>query len=96
MTLLETYLEIVRGWRVVFPQERSSMRAIRQALGSLVCLGRRTMIAHHLDQRRRATQLGRRILPAFALSVGTAAAVCSNPQASSPFLHRSLYGSCRR
>lgn len=43
MTLLETYLEIARGWRVVFPQERSSMRAIRQALGSLVCLGRRTM-----------------------------------------------------
>ena len=43
MTLLETYLEIARGWRVVFPQERSSMRAIRQALGSLVCLGRRTV-----------------------------------------------------
>ena len=43
MTLLSVFLEIVRGWRVVFPQERSSSRAIRQALGSLVCLGRRTV-----------------------------------------------------
>jgi hypothetical protein len=43
MTLLETFLGIVRGWRMVFPQKRSSMRAIRQALGSLVCLGRRTV-----------------------------------------------------
>lgn len=43
MTLLKTFLEIVSGWHVVFPQKRSSMRAIRQALGSLVCLGRRTV-----------------------------------------------------
>ncbi len=43
MTLLETFLEIVRSWRTVFPQERSCRRAIRQALGSLVCLGRRTV-----------------------------------------------------
>lgn len=43
MTLLKAFLEIVRGWNAVFPQERSSLRAIRQALGSLVCLGRRTV-----------------------------------------------------
>ena len=43
MTLLKTFLEIVSGWHAVFPQKRSSMRAIRQALGSLVCLGRRTV-----------------------------------------------------
>lgn len=43
MTLLRAFLEIVRGWHAVFPQERSSLRAIRQALGSLVCLGRRTV-----------------------------------------------------
>jgi DDE superfamily endonuclease len=43
MTLLKAFLEIVRGWHVVFPQERSSLRAIRQAMGSLVCLGRRTV-----------------------------------------------------
>ena len=43
MTLLEAFLEIVRDWREVFPQERSSLRAIRQALGSLICLGRRTV-----------------------------------------------------
>jgi len=43
MTLLAAFMEIVRGWGPVFPQERSSRRAIRQALGSLVCLGRRTL-----------------------------------------------------
>ncbi len=43
MTLLAAFLEIVRDWRPVFPQERSSQRAIRQALGSLVCVGRRTL-----------------------------------------------------
>ena len=43
MTLLAAFLEIVWDWRRVFPQERSSRRAIRQALGLLVCLGRRTL-----------------------------------------------------
>jgi hypothetical protein len=43
MTLLAAFMEIVRNWNSVFPQKRSSFRAIRQALGSLVCLGRRTL-----------------------------------------------------
>lgn len=43
MTLLGTFLEIVCDWRTVFPQARSSRRAILQGLGSLVCLGRRTL-----------------------------------------------------
>ncbi len=43
MTLLAAFMEMVRDWRSVFPQERSCQRAIRQALGSLVCLGRRTL-----------------------------------------------------
>lgn len=43
MTLLETSLEIVRDWRKVFPQQRTHVRAVRQALGLLVCLGRRTL-----------------------------------------------------
>jgi len=43
MTLLAAFLDIVRDWESVFPQKRSSLRAIRQALGSLVCLGRRTL-----------------------------------------------------
>jgi len=43
MTLLLTWLEIVSAWREVFPQERTTTRAIRHALGSLVCLGRRTI-----------------------------------------------------
>jgi len=43
MTLLTAFLEIVQDWAGVFPQRRSFERAVRQALGALVCLGRRTL-----------------------------------------------------
>lgn len=43
MTLLAVFLEIVAGWRAAFPQQRTFRRAVRQALGSLVCLGRRCL-----------------------------------------------------
>jgi hypothetical protein len=43
MTLLETFLSIVAPWRRVFPQQRTYRRAVRQSLGSLVCLGRRCL-----------------------------------------------------
>jgi hypothetical protein len=43
MTLLEAFLDIVADWRPVFPQQRTFQRAVRQALGSLVCLGRRCL-----------------------------------------------------
>ena len=43
MTLLATFLDIVADWRPVFPQQRTFRRAVRQALGSLVCLGRRCL-----------------------------------------------------
>jgi hypothetical protein len=43
MTLLAAFLEIADRWRDVFPQSRTSQRAVRQALGSLVCLGRRCL-----------------------------------------------------
>jgi len=42
-TLLATFLEIVAAWRPVFPQQRTWRRAVRQSLGSLVCLGRRCL-----------------------------------------------------
>jgi hypothetical protein len=41
--LLDTWLEIVADWKDVFAQGRTAHRATRQALGSLVCLGRRTL-----------------------------------------------------
>lgn len=41
MTLLATFRQITADWRDVFPQQRTYRRAVRQALGSLVCLGRR-------------------------------------------------------
>jgi DDE superfamily endonuclease len=43
MTLLEAFLEIVSDWKDVFRQSRTTNRAIRQALLSLVCLGRKTL-----------------------------------------------------
>ena len=43
MTLLAAFLDIAADWRDVFPQSRTFHRAVRQALGSLVCLGRRCL-----------------------------------------------------
>lgn len=43
MTLLATFLEITAEWRDVFRQERTWQRATRQALGSLLVLGRATV-----------------------------------------------------
>jgi hypothetical protein len=40
---LAAFMDIVLQWYWVFPQKRSSVRAIRQALGSLVCLVRQTV-----------------------------------------------------
>ena len=43
MSLLCEFLAITQQWRSVFPQQRTFERAVRQALGSLVCLGRRCL-----------------------------------------------------
>jgi len=43
MSLLSEFLAITQHWRGVFPQQRTFQRAVRQALGSLVCLGRRCL-----------------------------------------------------
>lgn len=42
-SLLACFLEIVADWEAVFPQSRTYLRAVRQALGTLICLGRRTL-----------------------------------------------------
>jgi hypothetical protein len=43
MTWLAAFLDIAADWRAVFPQARTWKRAVRQALGGLVCLGRRCL-----------------------------------------------------
>jgi hypothetical protein len=43
MNLLTEFLAITQDWRSVFPQQRTFQRAARQALGSLLCLGRRCL-----------------------------------------------------
>ena len=41
--LLTAWLKIVADWNEVFAQTRTCRRAVRQALGALLCLGRRTL-----------------------------------------------------
>ena len=41
--LLQAFLEMVAPWRAVFPQTPSYLRALRQALAGLICLGPRTL-----------------------------------------------------
>jgi hypothetical protein len=43
MKLLAAFLSIVEDRQDVFPQRRTYQRAVRQALGSLICLGRRCL-----------------------------------------------------
>jgi hypothetical protein len=43
MMLLKNWLDVTSRWQEVFPQQRTTNRAIRQGLGALVCLGRRTL-----------------------------------------------------
>ena len=43
MKLLAAFLSIVEDWQGVFPQQRTYQRAVRQSLGSLICLGRRCL-----------------------------------------------------
>jgi hypothetical protein len=43
MSLLSEFLDMVQDWRSVFPQQRTFQRGVRQALGSLACMGRRCL-----------------------------------------------------
>jgi hypothetical protein len=42
-SLLAALLQILRGWAPAFAQSRSADRAVHQAIGSLLALGRRTL-----------------------------------------------------
>jgi hypothetical protein len=42
-SLLACFLDILADWETLFPQPRTYRRALRQALGVLICLGRRTL-----------------------------------------------------
>lgn len=81
MSLLAAFLAITVEWRQVFPQQRTFERARHQALGSLVCLGRRCLSRIHLDQRRPAPQWERRVFSPLPLSLGAATAVPADPPA---------------
>ena len=42
-SLLGCFLDILTDWEKLFPQSRTYFRAVRQALGTLLCLGRHTL-----------------------------------------------------
>jgi hypothetical protein len=39
--MLETVLQVLEGWKQVFAQERTALRAIEQTIGSVCVVGRR-------------------------------------------------------
>jgi hypothetical protein len=41
--LLSCLLNLTAAWRAVFPRQRTFERAVSQALGGLLCLGRRAL-----------------------------------------------------
>jgi hypothetical protein len=41
--LLDAFLRLTAAWEQVFPQTRTFLRGLRQAFGSLICAGRRTI-----------------------------------------------------
>jgi len=43
MTLLSAFLSLLAQWQSMFPRQRSWKRSVGHALGTLVCLGRRTL-----------------------------------------------------
>lgn len=43
MTLLSAFLSLLSQWQSLFPQQRTWKRSVTHALGSLWCLGRRTL-----------------------------------------------------
>jgi len=43
MTLLTCFLDILADWEALFPQSRTFLRAVCQAVGGLLCLGRHTL-----------------------------------------------------
>lgn len=43
MRLLDCFLDLLNDWTGLFPQRRSYLHAVRQAIGTLLCLGRHTI-----------------------------------------------------
>lgn len=78
MTLLAAWLEVVAEGRRAFPQPRTWKRGVQQALGSLVCLGRRCLSRIIWTNRRAESQLERGILSPLALSLATAGVVSTD------------------
>ena len=81
MSLLAAFLDIVDDWRRVFPQQRTFRRGVRQALGSLVCLGRRCLsrIIWTNGGQHRSWSAG--VFSPFPLPLGTAAVIPTDSQA---------------
>jgi hypothetical protein len=82
MSLLAAFLAIVRDWRGVFPRQPTFQRGVRQALGSLICLGRRCLTRIIWTNGGLESQLERGVFPPLALPVGAATVVPAHPETS--------------
>lgn len=59
--LLNAFLAILRAWIPAFVQSRSGERAVEQAVGALLALGRRTLSRSLLGPRPPGSGLERRL-----------------------------------
>ncbi len=84
MSLLSEFLAIAGDWRCVFPQQRTFQRGVRQALGSLVCLGRRCLTRIIWANGGQEPQLERGVF------FSTRAAIGSRSSCFQPILKRAL------
>jgi hypothetical protein len=82
MSLLAAFLAIVQDWRGVFPRQPTFERGVRQALGSLICLGRRCLTRIIWTNGGLESQLERGVFPPLALPVGAATVVPAHPETS--------------
>lgn len=80
MTLLAAMLSITADWRKVFPQQRTYQRAVRQALGSLVCLGRRCLTRIIWTNGGQQRSWSAEYFLHSRLQMGSAATVPAHPQ----------------
>src|SRR5450432_3350247 len=86
MSLLAALLAIAEDWREVFPQQRTFQRGVRQALGSLVCLGRRCLTRIIWTNGGQNRSWSAEYFSPLPLPVGTAGVVPADSQTSAAVL----------
>lgn len=95
MTLLTAWLAIAAEWERVFPQARTGRRAVRQGLGSLVCLGRRCLSRIIWTNGGQHRSWSAEYFLHSPLRVGAAGVVCPDPSPGARVVSGSVGGGRR-